>query len=219
MVDAGTSGLRLTEVDTYVPGDAFYQTSVTVQNTSSSDVIVTLYRAGDCYLQDSDFGFGQFDTITRAVACVAARELSDGTLVPGGRIEEWQPISAGSTYFEGFFDDLWAAIGTQQLLPNTSRDNDNIDNGAGLSWGFLVPAGSEETRANRFTITSLGCYQEELVDSVGSTSDQVMIRYDARYLWPENDSNYLARAEAMATAIKARAEATLEGQSPSRLDM
>lgn len=211
VVDAGASGLRITETDRYVSGDAFYQTNVTVRNTAGSAVNVVLYRAGDCFLQDSDFGFGQtsVDLNTRRVACVAARTLSDGSEVPGGRIEEWQTTSAGSAHFEGFYDDLWAAIGTQQMFPNTNRNGENIDNGAGLSWSFTVPAGGESVHTNRFTITSLGCYQEELVNSVGTSSDQVMVVYDARYLWPENDSNYLDRAQSMAEAIKARAEATL----------
>ncbi len=58
VVDAGTAA-RVTEVDRYVAGDVSYQTDVTVRNGSSGSSNVRLYRAADCYLQDSDFGFGR----------------------------------------------------------------------------------------------------------------------------------------------------------------
>ena len=45
-------------------------------------------RAADCYLQDSDSGFGVLDTGTGAVACTTGTD-------PGSRIAQWFPITPG----------------------------------------------------------------------------------------------------------------------------
>ena len=55
-----------------------------------------LYKAADCYLQDSDTGFGAYDSTTGAVSCVAATQNDQGETVPGTRIEQVFPLSAGS---------------------------------------------------------------------------------------------------------------------------
>ena len=58
VVDAGATGLRLTETDTYVVGTETYRTDVQVSNAGNSSQSFVLYRAGDCFLQGSDAGFG-----------------------------------------------------------------------------------------------------------------------------------------------------------------
>ena len=37
--------------------------------------------------------------------------------MPGTRIEQWFPLSAGSHYLENYFSSVWAAIGSQQPSP------------------------------------------------------------------------------------------------------
>src|SRR4051812_15367384 len=112
VVDLGTTGLRITQTDTYVVGEESYQTDVTVTNGSGTARTGILYRAGDCFLQDSDTGFGEVDATTGAVACAAGSE-------PGDRIEQLFPISAGSSYYEAGFSQVWSQIGLQQPFPNT----------------------------------------------------------------------------------------------------
>ena len=56
-------------------------------------------RAADCYLQESDAGFGDVDADTGAVACRGA-ELTDQGPIPGDRIEQWFPLTPGSHFFE-----------------------------------------------------------------------------------------------------------------------
>src|SRR5215210_2781656 len=51
VADAGTTGLRLTQVDSYVVGQESYRTDVTIQNTGAAASAGIIYRAGDCYLQ------------------------------------------------------------------------------------------------------------------------------------------------------------------------
>src|SRR4051812_12666035 len=70
VVDAGASGVRLTQTDTYVVGSESYRTDIALSRTAPvPNPTVRLYRAGDCFLQDSDEGFGQVDTTTGAVSC------------------------------------------------------------------------------------------------------------------------------------------------------
>jgi uncharacterized repeat protein (TIGR01451 family) len=157
VVDLGTSGLRISQRDTYVVGEESYRTDVTVQNTGAEQASAILYRAGDCFLQNSDSGFGSADPETGAVSCVAGMDDGSGGFVPGTRIEQWFPLSAGSHYDEDFFDNVWAAVGSQQTFADTCAQCANyVDNGAGLSWGFTVPAGGAVTRSNLTVFSPLG---------------------------------------------------------------
>jgi Calx-beta domain/CARDB len=151
VVDAGSTGLRLTETDSYVVGQGAYRTDVVVSNTASSAQDVILYRAGDCFLQNSDFGFGFVELVDKSVGCSATANNS-----PPGRIEEWVPITGGNNYYEAQFNEVWAWIGSQLPFPDTCRCGEFIDNGAGLSWSFSVPAGASVTRSHFTVFSPLG---------------------------------------------------------------
>jgi hypothetical protein len=153
VVDAGTTGVRVTETDTYVVGQETYRTDVTV--SSSAQQAVVLYRAGDCFLQDSDTGFGAVDQATGSVSCVGV-QMVNGNEVPGPRIEQWRPLSPGSSYVEALYSDVWADIATGQAFPKTCRCNDNLDNGAGLSWSASIPAGGSITRSHLTSFSPAG---------------------------------------------------------------
>jgi len=58
-VTGGT--LVVTQTDTSVEGSEAYGTRVQIENTAAAPVAVTLYRAGDCFLQNSDVGYGASD--------------------------------------------------------------------------------------------------------------------------------------------------------------
>src|SRR6478672_8344614 len=47
VVDVSTTGLRLTETDSYVTGQESYRTDVKVANTTGSAISAELYRGGD----------------------------------------------------------------------------------------------------------------------------------------------------------------------------
>ncbi|MGH2935416.1 MAG: hypothetical protein ACRDL2_13015 [Gaiellaceae bacterium] len=149
VVDAGTSGLRITETDTYVVGQESYRTDISISNTGSTSAAGVVYHAGDCYLQGSDFGYGSYDSSTGAIACVAT----------SGRIEQFYPLSGGSNfseYTETFYDSMWAQIGTQNPFPDSCDCTTNEDNSAGLSWSFTIPAGQSVTRSLLTTFSPLG---------------------------------------------------------------
>ena len=147
VVDAGATGVRLTQTDTYVIGQESFRTDVSVSNTGASTASVRLYRAGDCYLQDSDTGFGVVDATSGAVACKSPASE---------RIEQFLPITPGSSYYEAYYNDLWSQITAQAAFPNTCVCETNIDNAAGLSWDAAILAGASATFSSILTFSPLG---------------------------------------------------------------
>jgi hypothetical protein len=147
-VNVGSTGLRISQVDTYVSGDESYRTDVTVTNGSGGTLAGQLYRAGDCYLQESDVGYGFVDQSQRSAGCSA-----NPSNTPPARIEQWYPVTQNNQYLEGFFSDVWASIGGQQALLSTCRCAEQLDNGAGLSWPFSLGAGRSTTFSN-YTVFS-----------------------------------------------------------------
>lgn len=146
VVAAGTTGVRLTETDTYIVGQESYRTDVTVSNTGASGVSGVVYHAGDCYLQSSDYGYGHYDSSTGAISCVAT----------SGRIEQFYPLSSGSHYTETFYNTMWGQIGSQSNFPDSCDCTSYEDNSAGLSWSISVPAGQSVSRSLLTTFSPLG---------------------------------------------------------------
>ena len=142
VVDAGSSGLRLTETDTYVVGSESYRTDVQVSNTLSTGGAISfiLYRAGDCFLQGSDEGFGDLGGTTPNVPAgqVGCHASDDGGVTRGARIERWIPITSGSSAMEDHYSTVWAHIGGKTAFANTCTCDTYTDNGAGLSWSSSV---------------------------------------------------------------------------------
>ena len=144
--------MRITETDSYVTGEESYRTDVTVTNIGDLAASAILYRAGDCFLQNSDTGFGSADPSVGSVSCV----VDDGG-VPGTRIEQWFPLSAGSHYLEDVYSNVWAAIGAQTAFSDSCNQcSTSVDNGAGLSWNLTIPPGGSVTRSHLTVFSPLG---------------------------------------------------------------
>lgn len=148
---AGTTGLQVTQVDQYIVGQESYRTDVTLQNTGGAALSGVIYRAGDCYLQSSDTGYGFVEPSVGAVGCSLTPNNS-----PADRIEEWYPITPGNQYMQARYGEVWAHIGTKQPFPNTTRATESIDNGAGISWTYNVPPGQSATFAHYTTFSPTG---------------------------------------------------------------
>lgn len=147
---AGATGLKVTEVDQYIVGQESYRTDVTLQNTGGAALSGVVYRAGDCYLQSSDTGFG-FSEANGAVGCSLNANNS-----PPSRIEEWYPITAGNQFMEAKFSEVWTHIGTHAPFPNTTRAGESIDNGAGISWTYTLAPGQSATFSHYTTFSPTG---------------------------------------------------------------
>lgn len=151
VADASLTGVRVTQVDSYVSGQESYRTDVTLANGGRAAASGVLYRAGDCYLQESDTGFGFLDTGAKAVGC-----SKNPNNVPAGRIEQWYPITGGNSYMEGRFSEVWAHIATHTPFPNTTRATEALDNGAGISWSYSLAPGGRATYSHYTTFSPRG---------------------------------------------------------------
>jgi hypothetical protein len=151
VVTAGSTGLRVTQVDTYVVGQESFRTDIAVTNGGGAAQSVVLYRAADCYLQNSDQGFG-FTGPNGAVGCSA-----NANNTPPGRIIEWVPITGGATFLEGTFTEVWSAVSARTPFANQClRCTESRDNGAGISWSATIQPGQSAGFAHFTTFSPTG---------------------------------------------------------------
>jgi PKD repeat protein len=143
----GVSGLTITQTDSYVVGQESYRTDVQISNSNLTSRSVRLYAAGDCYLQNSDYGYGRVDG--SAIACTA-------TSNPGSRIEQLFPLTSGSSYMEAVYSTMWSQIGAQAAGPNTCICTTLDDNAILLSWDVTVAGGGSATVSHLTTFSPLG---------------------------------------------------------------
>jgi hypothetical protein len=151
VVGAGASGLRISQVDSYVVGQESYRTDTTVANLGPAPAGGIVYRAGDCYLQNSDTGFGFFDPAVGAVGCSTNANNS-----PPARIEQWYPLTPGNQFMQASYSQVWGHIETHTPFPNTTRATESLDNGAGISWPFTIAAGGSQTFSHYTTFSPTG---------------------------------------------------------------
>lgn len=149
VLDVGTTGLRITQVDSYVVGEERFRTDVTLANSTGAPISGILYRAMDCYLAGSDDSYGM-----QSGTSVGCSENPYNS--PLGRIEQLDPITGGNNYYQATYDQVWAAIGTHQPFDDTCRCNELIDTGAGISWDFTVAASGNVTYSHYSVFSPTG---------------------------------------------------------------
>jgi uncharacterized repeat protein (TIGR01451 family) len=171
VVDLGTSNLRLTETDTYVVGQESYRTDMQLLNNGGSSANAIIYHAGDCFLANSDTGYGAHDLNTGSVSCVESVDDGNGGTVPGTRIEQFLPLSAGSNSYENDYDTVWARIGAQMAFDDSCLCDEDIDNGIGVSWNVTLGAGQSASRSTLTTFSPTG--QVPLVTAKSADSSTV----------------------------------------------
>lgn len=159
IADATQAGIRIQQTDGYVVGTQSYRTDIQLTNGGQVAVSGILYRYGDCFLQNFDTGFGHVDG--GAPACIVDPSQ-------GQRIEEWRPLTTGSHYFEGYYGNGYDLIGQQVQFPDTCTCNDNLDNGAGLSWPFSIAPGETQTFSEEtyFSPTGIAPVAQSFASSV-----------------------------------------------------
>jgi hypothetical protein len=161
IVDGDPAAVRVEQTDSYVVGSQAYRTDVQLTNTTAQPLEGVLYRAGDCYLQGDDAGFVRVDA--GAPACIVDP-------AEGRRIEQWLPITPGSSYYAGFFGTVWSLIGSRQPFPNTCECETSFafDNGAGISWPVSLGPGQSATFSHEtfFSPVGRGLASEPFRDSV-----------------------------------------------------
>lgn len=128
--DGNTLGnhFTLNQVTTYDTGDDYFRVENTLRNDGTTPLTLDVFAAADIYLADSDTGIGYRDAPSGAVGAEDATHQYRIFIQPDGK-----GSLAPSHYQEGFFDDLWAAIGSGGHFDD-SIDPDDLDDGAGLEW-------------------------------------------------------------------------------------
>jgi hypothetical protein len=155
---------KLTETDSYVPGQDSYETTITVKNEDFNVRTLqgTLYHVGDCYLADHDAGYGALNVPgPGSVACTVTPNDN-----PAGRFMAFTPIEttgfpvSSAHYVEGLWPTFWEDMKPSgEQLPDTVDAATNEDNGIGLSWPIhLGPAGSAENEATLKLTTTVSPY-------------------------------------------------------------
>lgn len=146
VVDVGSTGLRLTQTDSYVEGDASYQTDVQVTNNSTVSKPVRVYRAGECLISGSISSYGFVSS--GAPGCAQSPNNADG-----GRIEQWLPLTPADGYIEARYSDVWAAIASLGNLPNTCACSTLLAAAAGVNWDRALAPGASVTLSHEVVFT------------------------------------------------------------------
>jgi hypothetical protein len=153
VVDVGDTGLRITQIDTYVVGQNFYTTKVTVKNRGTSRQDVILYKYEDCFLNLTD-DFTRGKVVQSSLGAAPACEYVDtDPSTPSGEIR-LLPSSGGFKYQAGDLDFTFDAPANQVPYANTCDACDvvpdtNSDAGVGLSWEFSIGPGVSKSKTHR----------------------------------------------------------------------
>jgi PKD repeat protein/lysophospholipase L1-like esterase len=141
-VIVGNTGLRMTQTDTYTVGSDKYSSRVLITNPTDTPQSVVLYHGADCYLGDSDIGYGYRDATNGGIFCTKNANNS-----PAGRVEGFVPTEGGSHHLETHYSTNWSAIRSGSPLADTCACDTFQDNGAAISWTLTVPAQGAVTRS------------------------------------------------------------------------
>lgn len=137
-VKLGDTGLTLVQVDTYLNYENSYSTEVKLINQGSTAKNAIIYRAGDCYLNDSDLGYG-----TSGQGWVACQAETSNRILQW--VDRTQDPAIRAKFMQSSYSDIWATIGRQEEFTNSCAQCLTYqDNGAGLSWKVNIPGGGEK---------------------------------------------------------------------------
>jgi hypothetical protein len=141
VVTSAAGGFSIAQRDQYVVGQERWTTLVTITNTGAPRTF-DVYRGGDCYQANSDFGFGRITGTNPA--CISS----------GGRVQELQAITPGNTYIEAFYSTMWGAIGDGGVLPNTCDCANEIDNAVAIGWQATIATGASRSFESAWFLSS-----------------------------------------------------------------
>jgi hypothetical protein len=133
---------ELTETDSYVSGQDFYTTKISIKNLLFEALEGALYHAGDCHLSGFAAGYGAANVPEAgAVACTI-----DPNDSPSARVMALTPsgTSGGATtphFIESLLANVWTDVNKEATqFPDTAASATDEDNGMGLSWPITLGA-------------------------------------------------------------------------------
>jgi hypothetical protein len=146
----GTVALQISEVDSYIVGNNFYETDVTVKNIggpndASLDEGAELYHAADCQLRGLDTGLGAFEPNSQSPITAACTPNVLGN--PPSALEEFTPITAGASWEQTTVPTIWANLDGSALNNNCNDCRVAVDNAEGIEYPVpdLSPGQSSST--------------------------------------------------------------------------
>ena len=129
------SGERVRSRDLrYVTGQRHYSIHTEIINNNATARTVDVYKALDCYLAGSDFGYGHFQASPEGMFCTETPDNS-----PPGRVLGFSSATPFN-YIESFYSTVWEDTNGNSY-PNTAEPAVNQDNGIGLQRQITVPGG------------------------------------------------------------------------------
>jgi hypothetical protein len=141
-VVSASGGFTIAQRDQYVVGQERWTTTVTVTNTGAGGRTFDVYRGGDCYQANSDFGFGRITGTNPA--CISQ----------GGRVQQLEAITPGNTYVEAFYGDMWDELSAGGALSNSCRCAEEIDNAVAIGWSVTLGAGASASFDSAWFLSS-----------------------------------------------------------------
>ncbi|HYI12454.1 MAG TPA: hypothetical protein VEK57_25600 [Thermoanaerobaculia bacterium] len=135
VVDAGTTGVRMSATYSYVNGDPFFR--ITKVFTSTNPVALNVYTGADIYLGGSDRGVPYLEPTSTSPGG------RDCGAVPGYTIL-LIPTTPADHYAARLYNSVWTEIGQQGNLSDTVGSG-CMDNGAALQWQRTLSAGGSTT--------------------------------------------------------------------------
>ena len=150
----GDSSVRLVSQLTYRSGQNAIEFATTIENGSAARQSLTLFHAGDIYLEfpnnKPDFGYGTRRAATNGIGA---------TTSSGDRAFLFEPIEpTADAYQEALFPSIWDAIGSENErgpgFDNTFR-TDYHDAAAGLQWNLNLDAGASQTVRHRLRLEAV----------------------------------------------------------------
>lgn len=172
---AGETGLSIKQIDTYVAGADRYTTTASVTNSTSATQTVVLYHAADCYLGDSDYGYGHHDDATGGIFCTKNANNS-----PPGRLQGFIPVEGGSNHVETHYSSNWSHVFSGRPLPDTCDCSTHQDNGMAISWTMTLQAGATMSRSWATDFSPVGAIK---VKNYAALGDSVAAGEGIGYGW------------------------------------
>jgi hypothetical protein len=149
-VAAGDTGIILTSKITYVNYNPTIDFVTTVINTSTVTQAISLFHAGDLYLEfpnnQGDYGYGTRRAVLNGIG---------GTTSTGDWAFLFEPgLTLPSAYQEARYDTIWQAIGgtTKGSGFDDTFRTDYHDAGAGLQWDFSLAPGASKVIYHRLRL-------------------------------------------------------------------
>jgi hypothetical protein len=142
-------GIKVTQADRFVAGEASFQTTYQITNTAASGTSLQLYHVGDCSFAGGYATYGEYDANLRMVTC--RKPAADGSY--SSKAAGTQFAGVGARYFYGTASDMWTSINSRSPLPDSIGPGANraIDGVLGVGWDKWLEAGQSAT----FTMRSV----------------------------------------------------------------